>query len=252
MPPAPNIKKITFLITVSLLSLFFILHSFSPILSSYFNPEPAEGLPSSNILGSSTSLTAADITSFVNVVREQHGLAPLKINPQLTAAATAKAQAIIDTQTFSHSPPGHDPWEFLDQSGYPYAQAGENLARNFSSSDQVVKGWLRSTTHRENLLSPDYTETGVGIAFSTDTNSSTAVIVQYNALPQSVSANQLRIDPIRIATDMIDTSILKENPMILSLTNALILIAAAAMILMLKYRHLKKKPRIPTAKHWKK
>jgi uncharacterized protein YkwD len=253
MPTAPISRKPFLTLSLKLISIFFILyslfsilHSFSPILSSYFL------LPSSNILGSSASLTAADITSFVNLVREQHGLNPLIFNQELSTAATAKAQAILNTQTFSHTPPGFEPWEFLDNTGYRYAKAGENLATNFFTSEQVVKGWLRSTTHRENLLNPEYTQTGVGIAFSSNPDDSTVIIVQYNALPQSAVTNQNELDPIRIATQMIDTSILKDNPLILSLSNALILIAAAAFILMLKYRHLKKKPLIPTVKHWKK
>jgi len=65
---------------------------------------------------------------------------------------------------FSHySPTGISPWDWIDKSGYDYYYAGENLAMNFLDTEEVIKGWLNSPSHRENLLNKDYKDMGIAV-----------------------------------------------------------------------------------------
>lgn len=41
--------------------------------------------------------------------------------------------------------------------------SGENLAKGFKSMESVQSAWLKSRTHRENLLWKDYRRTGIGL-----------------------------------------------------------------------------------------
>ena len=36
-------------------------------------------------------------------------------------------------------------------------QYGENLAKNFKSTTNLINGWMNSPGHRDNLLNPEYT-----------------------------------------------------------------------------------------------
>jgi hypothetical protein len=63
---------------------------------------------------------------------------------------------------FAHtSPEGLTPWHWFDLVKYHYSYAGENLAVYFSDTHSTVVAWLNSPTHRANLLSTKYTQTGL-------------------------------------------------------------------------------------------
>jgi uncharacterized protein YkwD len=93
-----------------------------------------------------------------------HRLLPLKANPKLEFAAQKFADQIAATGQWSHA--GYI--RFLNQSGYQYTYGGQNLAREFTDASSTVQAWLNSPTHRANLLSPKFTETGIAIASSSN------------------------------------------------------------------------------------
>lgn len=41
--------------------------------------------------------------------------------------------------------------------------SGENLSKGYKTTESVKSAWLKSPTHRENLLWKDYKRTGIGI-----------------------------------------------------------------------------------------
>lgn len=41
--------------------------------------------------------------------------------------------------------------------------SGENLTKGYKTTESVTDAWLKSPTHRENLLWKDYKRTGIGI-----------------------------------------------------------------------------------------
>jgi len=140
------------------------------------------------VLGASTSaITVADLLKYTNLQREANGLAPLTLNPELTHAAQLKAKDMFAKDYWAHvSPDGTTPWVWIHDSGYDYLYAGENLARGFTSSSDVVTAWMNSPEHRANMLSPNYTDIGFAIQDGTLTGTQTTLVVQefgspYNA-----------------------------------------------------------------------
>ena len=109
-------------------------------------------------------LNAQKIIALTNDIRQQYGLSPLKENPLLDAAAKQKAEDMFQNNYFSHfSPTGVSPWYWINKSGYNYHYAGENLAMNFIDSEEVVRAWLNSPGHRENLLNNNYQDIGIAV-----------------------------------------------------------------------------------------
>jgi len=52
----------------------------------------------------------------------------------------------------------------LAAAGYRWRTCGENVALGQQSAAEVVDRWMHSRGHRSNILSPDFTELGVGYA----------------------------------------------------------------------------------------
>jgi uncharacterized protein YkwD len=73
------------------------------------------------------------------------------------------AEAMKDQGFFEHENPftGEDPSSRGEQAGYG-PNVGENIAMGYQTPRQVVRGWMNSPGHRENILS-DYLHLGVGI-----------------------------------------------------------------------------------------
>lgn len=126
-------------------------------------------------------VSAQRILELTNDLRRQYGLPPLKENPLLKEAAQKKALDMIQNKYFAHySPAGISPWYFIEKSGYNYHYAGENLAMNFLDSEEVVRAWINSPTHRDNLLNQKYEEIGIAVVSGdiTGDNISKIVVVQ--------------------------------------------------------------------------
>jgi hypothetical protein len=105
------------------------------------------------------------LLSDTNAIRITNQESALKLNSQLTAAAQAKANDMAGRDYWSHkTPDGEEPWVFVAEQSYNYQKLGENLATGFSNEQATVNGWYASPPHRENLLDPNYTEVGFGIA----------------------------------------------------------------------------------------
>lgn len=121
----------------------------------------------STVLGTSSNLTATALLQDTNAQRLADREAALALNPQLGAAAQAKANDMATRDYWAHtSPDGRTPWSFLAASGYQYQAAGENLAYGFTDATTVTTGWMNSAEHRANLLDPAYRDVGFGVAES--------------------------------------------------------------------------------------
>jgi hypothetical protein len=76
------------------------------------------------------------------------------------------------------APDGTQPWDFILGAGYDYVYAGENLAKNFNGSKEVVEAWYASESHRENLLNPNYEEIGFAVVDGILDGYETTLVVQ--------------------------------------------------------------------------
>jgi hypothetical protein len=128
------------------------------------------------------------IVEMTNQTRAKEGLNTLKVNSELSAAAAAKADDMIKNGYFAHfSPTNVSPWFWIKQNGYNYKYAGENLAMNFSETDQVINGWLNSPSHKANLLNSNYQDIGVAVLCGQVNGQNRVVVVQMFGSPKVVS-----------------------------------------------------------------
>jgi len=114
-----------------------------------------------------SSYTDQMVIVAVNQERIKFDLPPLIINEKLTKAAQNKVNDMNKNNYFSHvSPVDGKKWSnFIKESDYSYKIAGENLANGFDDVPNMVSSWMKSPSHRENILNNQVNETGVGVTF---------------------------------------------------------------------------------------
>lgn len=132
-----------------------------------------------SVLGIETSITVDQLLTLTNEKRIESGLSPLVLNPQLSSAATLKANDMFAKDYWAHnSPDGKTPWAFIKEVGYTYTYAGENLARGFNNAEDAVNAWMASPKHRDNILFKNYSEVGFSILTGDLNGQDTVLIVQ--------------------------------------------------------------------------
>lgn len=127
----------------------------------------------------------SEVVVHTNEARVAEGEGVLTENALLTAAAYAKAADMAEKGYFAHvGPTGKEPWEWLQEIGYDYRAAGENLAVRFVDSRDVVNAWMDSPTHKANIVKPIYTEIGIGVADGVYKGEKATYVVQYFGTPR--------------------------------------------------------------------
>jgi uncharacterized protein YkwD len=108
-----------------------------------------------------------EIRRRINEIRQGRHLAPLKRNAKLDQVARAYSRRMANEGFFNHvSPSGDNASDRVRAAGLQYRMLGENLfmCENFPHPAQAAtQGWMRSQGHRENILTPGFEETGVGV-----------------------------------------------------------------------------------------
>ncbi len=156
--------------TLFVLILFLTFSSFSTISLKHI---------SKDVLGIAYSITDSDMLGYVNKARSENNLQPLVMNDILSQAALAKGKDMFSKNYWAHfAPDGTSPWYFIRNSGYQYTYAGENLAKGFTESKDVVDAWLASPSHRENILSDKYQDMGFAILEGNLQGEDTILVVQ--------------------------------------------------------------------------
>lgn len=141
------------------------------------------------VLGYASDITAEQVVSQTNMERMKAGLAPLKVNELLNAAAQLKAKDMLERQYWAHnSPDGVEPWFFFKKAGYAYQSAGENLARDFMNTSDMLTAWMSSPTHKANILQPKYEEIGVAVVNGMFQGVETTLVVQHFGKPKLTPA----------------------------------------------------------------
>lgn len=121
-------------------------------------------LAGSSVLGAEAQVTVSGLLADTNAERVQNHLPALNLNNQLDTAAQLKAANMFKEQYWAHTAPdGTPPWHWFTIAGYNYDYAGENLAKNFSTSGATVAAWMASPTHRANILDTHYTDVGFAV-----------------------------------------------------------------------------------------
>ncbi|MEX0895380.1 MAG: CAP domain-containing protein [Patescibacteria group bacterium] len=143
-----------------------------------------------DILGYASDISVQDVVTQTNLQRQQNGVSELSYNDQLSEAAQAKAQDMFTHQYWAHtSPQGLEPWSFVSNAGYGYVSAGENLARDFMHTDEMMSAWMASPTHRDNIVSERYSDIGVAVVNGVLDGIETTLVVQMFGRPAGANAS---------------------------------------------------------------
>ncbi len=187
--PHPETHKKAHLISIPALVTYVILFLVLQLSFSYankFNP---------GILGINSSITVDEVVSKTNEERAKAGLPPLRKNDQLSQAALAKARNMFEENYWAHySPSGKDPWGFIQGAGYRFSFAGENLARNFYNTPDVMAAWMASPTHKKNIMHEQYQDIGIGILEGTLNGEPTLLVVQEFGRPVEFVAQTPKVE----------------------------------------------------------
>ena len=171
-PHEHNNHRAKFLHFKTLILVISVLTIGSFFFSSGFNPLASR-------IQALADISTQELLKFTNEKRVENGLPPLIVNSELENAAYAKAQDMFEKDYWAHnSPDGTTPWFFIKGAGYEYVYAGENLAKGFTDSGDVVNAWMASPSHKENLLSQNFKDVGFAVKAGRLGGEDTFLVVQ--------------------------------------------------------------------------
>ena len=111
---------------------------------------------------SQTDLQRA-IVCFINVKRHQHKLPKLDENSRLNRSAQGWTNVMVAHRYFSH---GADFAARISAVGFDWSNVGENIATGYKTPAAVVRAWMASMGHCQNILNPVYRYVGTGVSDS--------------------------------------------------------------------------------------
>lgn len=106
-----------------------------------------------------------EVMELVNQARWDNGqLPPLKRNGLLDSSSETHSANMATRNFFAHCDldTGTSPWSRMTAAGYAWNAAAENIAGGNSTAAATMAQWMASPDHRDNILSTDYRELGIG------------------------------------------------------------------------------------------
>jgi len=108
-----------------------------------------------------------EVHRLTNIERGNAGLSNLGRNQPLTQTALVRARETITY--FSHTrPDGREFFTAFAENNVQYRFAGENLAAGQTTPAEVVRSWMDSPGHRENIVNGEFNNMGVGVVMDND------------------------------------------------------------------------------------
>ncbi|MBQ2841862.1 MAG: hypothetical protein IJE72_02370 [Clostridia bacterium] len=106
-----------------------------------------------------------EVLKIINGYRAEGGLEPLKLNEELTVIACVRAEEIAWSGNHNHTRPNlKSCFSLMRENGFGSGLAGENIGWGFAEPETVCQAWKDSKTHYENIMNPEFTEIGIGVA----------------------------------------------------------------------------------------
>jgi uncharacterized protein YkwD len=109
-----------------------------------------------------------DVAARINAQRGARGLRPLRISSRLDAAATYHSREMGLKGFFEHESANGGPfWKRIERF-YPMGRSAWTVGENIfyetpdTSAASAVGEWMASPPHRQNILSPEWRELGIG------------------------------------------------------------------------------------------
>src|SRR5438552_6112467 len=138
----------------SVLAVVGVLGSFAPLLAE----------------GAGLDGVEQDLVARINAFRAARGLPTLTVSDTLTAAAKWMSADMGARNYFAHtSLDGRSPTQRMFDAGYPAfgTWTGEDLAAGYTTTADVLNGWINSPAHYAVLVNAQYHAIGVGRGYTT-------------------------------------------------------------------------------------
>jgi uncharacterized protein YkwD len=109
----------------------------------------------------------------INSIRAEKSLTPLKMCQPLVKAAQNYAKRMAAQDFLDHTgKDGSTPGSRIQKAGYDWMNAkrasmiAENIAAGQNSVPEVMRGWRKSKSHYKNMVTPEFTHVGFGMAIN--------------------------------------------------------------------------------------
>src|SRR2546430_7391375 len=120
--------------------------------------------------GASLDGSEQDLVARINAFRAARGLPTLAVSDTLSASAKWMSTDMGARNYFAHvSLDGRSPTQRMFDAGYPAfgTWTGEDLAAGYTTTADVLNGWINSPAHYAVLVNPQYHAIGVGRGYAT-------------------------------------------------------------------------------------
>ena len=101
------------------------------------------------------------VACLINEQRHSRGLPGLRENSRLNRSAQGWTNVMVTHRDFSH---GADFAARISAVGFDWSNVGENIATGYATPVAVVKAWMASKGHCQNILNPQYRYVGTGVS----------------------------------------------------------------------------------------
>lgn len=201
-----------------------------------------------SVLGLKCEIKTSELLEQTNKVRKSYGIGQLKLNDKLNKAAYLKGKDMFADQYWAHvAPDGTQPWKWFADVDYNYSEAGENLAKNFTTTSAAMTAWMNSPGHKANLLNPDYLEVGFAVINGELDGKPTALVVALYGTPadaEVAGVNTPFAQPESIGGNDIFTRFAIATQSVTSAAIAgIVLIFIATVVAVVAHAYRKKLPR---------
>jgi uncharacterized protein YkwD len=118
-----------------------------------------------NLAQPGAELDAAAAASMLSGYRQNAGLGPVTLDPELMRMADQQARAMVARDRLSHQAGG--PFTArLRKAGYHSKTAAENVSAGYYTLAEAFSGWRDSKPHRDNMLLKGATRMGIAAIYS--------------------------------------------------------------------------------------
>lgn len=159
-----------------------------------------------------STITAPTIVRLTNAERVKAGLQALRENSTLARSAQLKGEHMLRYDYFDHNFTDQDtdkvvnPWSWFTAAGYDYRFAGENLAIDFTTAEDVTAAWMTSPGHRRNLLSERYDDLGIAVVTGEFEGRTVTITVQHFGRTQTSTVPTAHRSPSRSVAPSVSTA----------------------------------------------
>jgi len=102
--------------------------------------------------------------SMISGYRQNNGLSAVTVDPQLSRAAQAQAEAMAKRNKLDHDVIG-GLGKRVKSSGFDAAIAVENISAGYHTLAEAFSGWRDSPSHRANMLKSGVTRIGIAAVY---------------------------------------------------------------------------------------